>query len=192
AATRGKDQLQVRVERVGQEPPAAPRLVVVQAVPKGERGELAVAAMTEVGVDVVVPWAAERCVVSWRAPERAARGVSRWRRTARESAKQARRSYLPEVTELADTAPVTGLLAAAAAGVVLHEQAMTSLPGLRLPTVGDIVLVIGPEGGISPTELAGFATAGAEPVRLGPTVLRSSTAGTAAAAVVLAATGRWA
>ncbi|GAA1812556.1 16S rRNA (uracil(1498)-N(3))-methyltransferase [Actinomadura chokoriensis] len=172
------------------EPPPAPRLVVVQALPKGDRGELAVETMTEVGVDVIVPWAADRCVTRWR-PERRDKALGRWRTTAREAAKQARRSRLPEVPDLASTGDVAARLGAASLALVLHEEAEAPLSAVEPPADGDIVLVVGPEGGITDAELARFAAAGGRPTRLGPTVLRTSTAGVAAAGVLLAATGRW-
>ncbi|MFB4315416.1 16S rRNA (uracil(1498)-N(3))-methyltransferase [Actinomadura sp. 21ATH] len=171
-------------------PAPEPRLVVVQALPKGDRGELAVETMTEAGVDEIVPWAAARCVTQWR-PERREKALGRWRSTAREAAKQARRSHLPEVAGLATTAGVAARLAAAGTGLVLHEEAAGPLSAVRPPAAGEIVVVVGPEGGITEDELAEFAAAGARAVRLGPTVLRTSTAGVAAAAVLLAATGRW-
>jgi 16S rRNA (uracil1498-N3)-methyltransferase len=186
-----KDALDVRIDRVTTEPPPAPRFVVVQALVKGDRGELAVATLTEVGADVVVPWAATRAVVQWDGA-RGERSLTRWRATARESAKQSRRSRLPEVAALASTDDVVGLLRAAAAAVVLHEEATKPLLALEIPAVGDVVVVVGPEGGIGPEELDRFRAAGASAYRLGPTVLRASTAGPAALAVLLARTARWA
>ena len=193
AATGGRDVLEVRVLAVDLEPVPDPRLVVVQALPKGERGDLAVELLTEVGVDAVVPWAASRCVAQWRG-EKAARGVEKWRTTAREAAKQARRARVPEVAALATTADVVGLLRSAALGLVLHEVAAEPLTEVVAGTAGqrgEVVLVVGPEGGIADHELAAFAAAGARAVRLGPTVMRTSTAGVVAAAVVLARSGRW-
>ncbi|WP_131739906.1 16S rRNA (uracil(1498)-N(3))-methyltransferase [Actinomadura roseirufa] len=171
-------------------PPPAPRLTVVQALPKGDRGELAVETMTEVGVDGIVPWAAARCVTQWR-PDRRDKALGRWRNAAREAAKQARRSRLPEVPELASTADVTARIGAASLALVLHEEAEEPLSAVGTPADGEILVVVGPEGGVTEDELAAFAAAGGRPVRLGPTVLRTSTAGVAAAAVLLAATGRW-
>lgn len=185
----GKDLVQVQVTAVTEDPPPRPRFVVVQALPKGDRGEIAVETLTEVGVDVVVPWAASRCVTRWR-DDRAAKALSRWRTTGRTAAKQSRRTRFPEVTDLASTAEVTALLGAAIAGVVLHEEASEPLAGLEVPSAGDVVVVVGPEGGISPEELAAFVAAGATAYRLGETVLRTSTAGTAALAVLMAGT-RW-
>lgn len=169
--------------------PELPRVVVVQAIPKGDRGELAVEMLTEVGVDVVVPWAASRCVAVWKG-ERAAKSLAKWRATARESAKQARRTWFPEVADVVGTDEVVALLERASVPVVLHEAASGPLADLPVPGRGEIVIVVGPEGGISDEELAAFAAVGAEPVRLGSSVLRTSTAGVAATAALLART-RW-
>ncbi len=146
--------------------------------------------MTEVGVDVVVPWQAERCVARWPA-DRAAKSLARWRSAAREAAKQARRARLPEVTALASSADVAARIAAAASAVLLEPGAAESLARLPLPDHGDIVLVVGPEGGVSPAEVAAFTDAGAVPARLGESVLRTSTAGAVAAAVLMSRCGRW-
>ncbi|MFF3668246.1 16S rRNA (uracil(1498)-N(3))-methyltransferase [Microtetraspora malaysiensis] len=185
-----KDSLTAEVLRRYEVEAARPRLVVVQGLPKGDRGELAVEMMTEAGVDVIVPWAASRCVTQWKG-ERAGKALARWRSTAREAGKQARRFHLPEVTEQATTAQVAELLSGAALGVVLHEEAARPLSGLPLPADGDVVVVVGPEGGITDEEIAAFRAAGAVPALLGPTVLRTSTAGVAAAAVLLTRCGRW-
>ncbi|WP_211198991.1 16S rRNA (uracil(1498)-N(3))-methyltransferase [Phytoactinopolyspora limicola] len=171
-------------------PAPQPRLVAVQAVPKGERGEIAVETMTEVGVDEIVPWSAARCVVRWKA-ERATKALGRWRSTAREAAKQSRRAWLPQVGELASTRQVADRLREAALAVVLHEEASVGLGAIDLPDTGDVVVVIGPEGGVAPDELDTFAAAGAVAARLGPTVLRTSTAGTVAAGILLSRTRRW-
>ena len=184
-----RDRLSVEVADVEVVPRAQPRFVVVQALPKGDRGELAVETMTEVGVDVVVPWAASRCVTRWRAA-RGEKALSRWRTSSRSAAKQSRRSWFPEVSDLATTAEVAGLLSAAAVGAVLHESAVDPLASVDLPGSGDVVLVVGPEGGVSADELGTFRDAGATTYRLGETVLRTSTAGTAALAV-LSAKARW-
>jgi 16S rRNA (uracil1498-N3)-methyltransferase len=188
-AAADRDVLTVEVSSVVDVPPPAPRFVVVQALAKGDRGELAVETMTEVGVDVVVPWAASRCVTRWR-DARGAKALSRWRTSSHSAAKQSRREWFPDVTELATTADVSALLSAAALGVVLHESATRPLASVQLPGSGDVVLVVGPEGGVSDQELAAFAQAGAATYRLGETVLRTSTAGTAALAV-LSAGARW-
>lgn len=194
SAVVGRDRLEARVVSVTDHPAPSPRLVVVQALPKGERGDLSVELLTEVGVDVVVPWSASRSVAVWKG-EKAQRGVEKWRTTAREAAKQSRRPFVPEVEPLASTAEVVELLRAASSSggtaLVLHEAASLRMASLRPPTSGDVVLVVGPEGGIADDELAAFQAAGALTARLGPSVLRTSTAGAVAAAVVLAACGRW-
>lgn len=167
-----------------------PRIVVVQALPKGDRGELAVEMLTELGVDTIVPWAASRCVAVWRG-ERAERSRAKWAATAREAAKQARRSWFPEVTALVSTDDVVGLISSAAQAFVLHEEAWATLAGVAPDPVGPILLVVGPEGGVSPEEVEAFAQAGAPAVRLGTEVLRTSTAGVAAVAALLARSRRW-
>ena len=183
--------LELTVLRRYQEPPPQPRICVVQAIPKGDRGEQAVETMTEVGVDVIVPWAAERCVAVWEPAGRSQRALARWRSTAREAAKQSRRARIPEVTTPATTADVLTRAAAAAAAIVLEPGAGTRLGSVPLPGAGEVILIVGPEGGVSPGESAAFAAGGAVAARLGPTVLRASTAGAAAAAVLLSRCGRW-
>ncbi|MGH3658176.1 MAG: 16S rRNA (uracil(1498)-N(3))-methyltransferase [Micromonosporaceae bacterium] len=189
-ATVGKGTLDLDVAERRREPEPAPKITVVQGIAKGERGELAVQAMTEVGVDTVVPWSAARSVVRWRA-ERGEKALGRWRAVAREAGKQARRAWQPVVTGPMSTTGVAELISGADAGYVLHEEAIRPLATVDPPTDGRIVLVVGPEGGIAPEEVAPFETAGAVPVRLGAAVLRTSTAGVAALAVVNARTGRW-
>ena len=190
AAVHGKLVVEVAVATVDTEPSPAPRFVVVQALPKGDRGETAVETMTEVGVDEVVPWAASRSVTRWR-EGRAEKALAKWRTTAAAAAKQSRRARFPAVAGLASTRDVADRLARAAAGVLLHEEAAQPLAAFAPPSEGEVVLVVGPEGGLSPEELAAFGVAGATAYRLGPTVLRTSTAGTAALAVLLARTPRW-
>lgn len=187
----GRDGLECEVQERTDVPAPQPRLTVVQALPKGERAEQAVESMTEVGVDAILPWAARRCVTRW-AGERGQRSLRRWRATAREAAKQARRAWLPDVGELATTRDVARRLGAAALGVVLHEDATAPAAALDLPATGEIMLVVGPEGGIDGDELAAFEAAGATVAHIGPTVLRTSTAGAVAAGVLLSRTARWA
>ena len=190
SAVRGKDLVEVDVASVVDEPAPAPRLVVVQALPKGDRGEVAVETMTEVGVDEIVPWAASRCVTRWR-EGRGEKALARWRTTAQAAAKQSRRARFPVVTELAGTLDVVDRLRRAAAGVVLYEEAGETLGDFQPPAAGEVVLVVGPEGGLSDEEQAVLVEAAGTSYRLGPTVLRTSTAGTVALAAVLSRTARW-
>jgi 16S rRNA (uracil1498-N3)-methyltransferase len=187
----GKRVFTVTVVAVTRDERPEPAFTVVQALPKGDRGELAVEVLTEVGVDVVVPWAASRSVAVWKG-ERAAKSHAKWQATAREAAKQARRSWLPTVTPLASTADLAALVVEADLAVVLHEDATAPVGSLDVPASGRIVVVVGPEGGIAPDELAALTAAGAQSVRLGAEVLRTSTAGVVAVAALLARTPRWA
>ena len=186
----GKRLLTVEVEEASTVAPPEPAVTVVQALPKGERGELAVEVLTEVGVARVVPWAAARSVAVWKG-ERAAKSLARWQATAREAAKQARRAWFPEVTGLHRTEQVAALVAEADLAVVLHEDAVHPLAALDVATAGSVLVVVGPEGGLTADELAAFEAAGAVTVRLGAEVLRTSTAGLAAVAALLARTPRW-
>lgn len=193
AARAGELELEVRARRLEPVPPS--RIVVVQAILKGDRGELAVELMTEVGIDVVVPWAAERCVARWSS-DRAGKALARLRSTAREAAKQSRRARFPEVTDQADLAGLLARVSAAQAALLLDPAAEHRLVDLvavdpERPAAGDTVLIVGPEGGISENETARLIRAGAVPARLGPSVLRASTAGAIAGALALNAVGRW-
>lgn len=184
-----RDVLEVEVLRWELEPPVTPRLVLVQALAKGERGELAVELATEAGVDEVVPWSAARSVAQWKG-ERGERALQRWHSTAREAAKQARRARWPLVAPLASGTDVLARVRAAALAVVLEAGAARALAAVPLPPDGDVLLVVGPEGGLTEDEVAALTTAGALACRLGDTVLRTSTAGVAALAV-LSAQARW-
>lgn len=186
----GAGGLELTVQARRQVPQPDPAITVIQAIPKGDRGELAVEEMTEVGVDRIVPWAAARCVPVWQGA-RGDRSLDKWRRCAREAAKQSRRAWIPEVPGLAATADVVRLVTEAACAIVLEPGAATSLGRISLPGSGDLLVVVGPEGGITAEESAAFQAAGATGCRLGPTVLRTSTAGTVAAAILLTRSGRW-
>ncbi len=182
--------LELTVQARREVPRPDPSITVVQAIPKGDRGELAVEEMTEVGVDRIVPWAAARCVPVWQGA-RGERSLAKWRLTAREAAKQSRRAWLPEVTDAASAGLVAQLISKAALAIVLEPGADVGLGRLSLPESGDLLVVVGPEGGITDDESAAFHAAGATACRLGPTVLRTSTAGTVAAAILLTRSGRW-
>ncbi len=183
-----KTSLTASVSSVVVSAPPDPHVTVVQAIPKGDRGELAVEVLTEIGVDRIVPWAADRSVGVWRG-ERAAKSLAKWRSTARESGKQSRRSWLPSVTPMASTDEVVALVAEADLAVVLHEAADAPLAALPVTEARSILVVVGPEGGITDEELAAFGAA--HVVRLGESVLRTSTAGVAAVAALLSRTSRW-
>jgi 16S rRNA (uracil1498-N3)-methyltransferase len=181
-------ELTIDVEAVERVPRAEPAITLVQALAKGDRDELAVQAATELGVDAVVPWSASRSVSRWEGPK-VAKGRDRWASIVREASKQSIRAWTPEVSELSSTKQVAAL-AATHRLLVLEPGAIDTLTSVR-PDGRPLALVVGPEGGIAPQELEAFRAAGGEIVRLGDTVLRTSTAGPAALAVLNAALGRW-
>ena len=185
----GVGELHLRVKVITQEPQPDSRFVLIQALAKGDRDEQAIEAATEVGVDEVVPWQAARSIVIWRG-ERAARSLRKWESVVLAATKQSRRTRVPLVSEPANNRAVIQRIEQAALALVLHEEAALPLAGLVLPPSGDVLLIVGPEGGVAPDELSAFVAAGAVAVRLGPNVLRSSSAGPAALAVMSAA-GRW-
>jgi 16S rRNA (uracil1498-N3)-methyltransferase len=181
-ASKGGLRLQVVEQLTAAEPPR--RIVAVQALAKGDRSELAVEMLTEVGVTEIWPWQASRSIVRWSA-ERGEKSLGRWRSTAREATKQSRRLRVPEVRPVLSTAQLCTALAEVDLALVLHEEATTGLRDVPLPDRGTVVVVVGPEGGISPEELERFATAGAQPVLVSDAVLRTSTAGVVAVAGLL-------
>lgn len=185
----GGAALTLRVEQVEHEPEPSPRLVLVQALAKGDRDDQAVEAATELGVDAIVPWQAARSIVQWRGP-RGAKAHRKWVDQVYAAAKQSRRARFPVVEALVGTTDLTRRVAAAEAAFILHEEAQKPLAGAPLPPSGDVLVVVGPEGGIAPEEMAALQAAGGVAVRLGRTVLRSSSAGPAALAV-LSAAERW-
>jgi 16S rRNA (uracil1498-N3)-methyltransferase len=188
AARPGELELTVLDRRT--EPRPEPQVTVLQAIPKGDRGELAVQLLTEVGTDVIVPWAASRCVAVWRA-DRAAKSQARWDSAAEQAAKQSRRAWFPQVTAQADLPEAVRRVDAATLAIVLEPAASESVATVSLPDRGDILLVVGPEGGIAPAEMDALLSAGAVAARLGPTVLRTSSAGVVAAGILLSRTRRW-
>ncbi len=173
-------------------PRPSPRFVAVQALAKGDRGERAVELLTELGVDEVIPWAAQRCVAKWGDPggDKAHKARERWFSVAREAAKQSRRMYFPTIAGVASTADVARRCQGSAAALVLHSSAEHRLADCSFPGGGEVAVVIGPEGGITDAELAAFTAAGVAVVRLGDDVLRTSTAGAAALAAISMYT-RW-
>ncbi len=185
----GSGMLRLRLMSITEEPQPNSRFVLIQALAKGDRDERAIEAATELGIDEVVPWQAARSIVIWRG-ERATRSLRKWESVVLAATKQSRRTRVPLVSAPADHPAVIRRIEGAALAVVLHEEATLPLAGLELPPSGDVLLIVGPEGGISPDELGAFVAAGAVAVRLGHSVLRSSSAGPAALAVMSAA-GRW-
>lgn len=166
-----------------------PRIVLVQALAKGDRDERAVEAATELGVSAIVPWQAARSVSRWDAAK-VAKGVARWQSISREASKQAHRAWVPAVADPVTTAQLA-TRASEVSVVVLEPSADVALTALELPAERDVWLIVGPEGGVTPEELETLKNAGAQLARMGTTVLRTSTAGPAALAALSVVLGRW-
>ncbi|MGB6209721.1 16S rRNA (uracil(1498)-N(3))-methyltransferase [Mycobacterium sp.] len=189
-----RDGLQARVSDRWRVPPVRPPVTVVQALPKAERSELAIELATEAGADELVAWQAARCVARWEGT-RAEKGLRRWRAVARAAAQQSRRAYIPSVDGVLSIATLTerigDVVASGGTVLALHESATDQLSDLGLAQAKSVMLVVGPEGGIAPDELAAVTGAGAVAVRLGPTVLRTSTAAAVALGALGVLTPRW-
>lgn len=190
----GRDGLRARVlERWSVDPPKPP-VTVVQALPKSERSELAIELATEAGADAFLPWQAARCVASWQGA-RVEKGLRRWRAVVRSAARQSRRAHIPPVDGVLSTTALTQRIrdevAAGAAVLVLHESATDRIADVAVAQASSLFLAVGPEGGIAPDELAVLTDAGAVAVRLGPQVLRTSTAAAVALGALGVLTPRW-
>jgi 16S rRNA (uracil1498-N3)-methyltransferase len=183
-------ELTVLVSEVTDEPGATPALELVQALAKGDRDEMAVQAATELGILSVIPWQAERSVSRWEGAK-VAKNVERWRTIAAEASKQALRAWIPSVANPVTTKQLAQLATAERQLLVLDPTAEQAITQVDLPSGGVVSVVVGPEGGISPAELAVLAAAGAKLVRLGSEVLRTSTAGLAAISILQARLSRW-
>ncbi len=183
----GRDSLVLEVTEQLAEPERGRTVVAVQALAKGDRSELAVEMLTETGAAEIIPWSAARSVVRWSG-ERGERSLARWRSTAREAAKQSRRLRVPRLSEPMSTSDVIRRMATVDRTLVLHEGAGRCLSDLDLPDRAVMAVVIGPEGGIAPDELEAFVAAGADPVSISDGVLRTSTAGAVATALLRAST----
>lgn len=183
-----RDRMTVRIDTLHESATPTTRFVLMQALAKGGRDEQAVEAATELGVDAVIPWQADRSIVQWRG-DKAAKAHRKWESLALAAAKQSRRATVPQVEALVTGRTVADRLARADAVVILHEDAEQAIGEFAVPP-GEVVVVVGPEGGIGADELAVLQGAGGRAVRLGPTVLRASNAGPTALAILLART-RW-
>ncbi|WP_210602344.1 16S rRNA (uracil(1498)-N(3))-methyltransferase [Brevibacterium oceani] len=191
--------MDIEVTAVTREDEPRPRLVLVQALAKGDRDLQAIEAATEIGVDEVIPWAAERSIADWPAKKRE-KMAAKWENLLHAASLQARRSRFPRLHELVRGTALTRSLGRSDAVFVLHETAQTRLSE-ALAELGSgstptrpperIVLIVGPEGGISDGELDALIGADAQPVLLGPTILRSSSAGSAGLVMAQNSLGRW-
>jgi 16S rRNA (uracil1498-N3)-methyltransferase len=188
----GKGRLSARVLDRLTVAAAVPAVTVVQALPKSDRSELAIELATEAGADAFIAWQASRCVARWDGA-RVDKGLRRWSAVARSAARQSRRARIPPVTGVVSTAQLVRHVRDDAATVlVLHESATVSLTEVPVAQADSLMLIVGPEGGIADDEIAALTDAGATPVRLGPTVLRTSTAAAVALGALGVLTRRWA
>lgn len=185
----GQNCLDVSVSEVIHESVPAAKLTLIQALAKGDRDELAVQAATELGVWSVIPWQAERSVSRWEGAK-LAKGVDRWQVIVAEAAKQSLRVFEPVVAQPVSSKQLAKEIPNFDLVFVLDPTADVGLGGIQIPG-GNVAIVVGPEGGISETELGLFEAAGAKRVNLGAPILRTSTAGVAAIAVLQANLGLW-
>lgn len=190
----GRDGLRARVLKRWSVAPGTPPVTVVQALPKSERSELAIELATEAGADGFLAWQAARCVANWQGA-RVEKGLRRWRAVARSAARQSRRAHIPPVDGVLSTPALTSRIRDEVAGgatvLALHESATERLAGADLAGATSVLLVVGPEGGIADDEMAALSDAGATAVRLGPQVLRTSTAAAVALGALGVLTPRW-
>ena len=188
----GKGRLTAKVLDRTTVPSSAPSVTVVQALPKSDRSELAIELATEAGADAFVAWQASRCVARWESAAKVDKGLRRWGAVARSAARQSRRPYIPSVSGLVSTAELAQRVCDdGATTLVLHESATVKLTELAMAQADSLLLVVGPEGGIADEEISALSDAGATAVRLGPTVLRTSTAAAVALGALGALTPRW-
>lgn len=185
-----KGRLSARVLDVTEVPGPRPSVTVAQALPKSERSELAIELATEAGADGFLAWQAQRCVARWESAAKVDKGLRRWGAVARSAARQSRRARIPEIEGLVSTAQLLTRVPGALT-LVLHESATVPLADIGLADAASVLLVVGPEGGIGDEELADLTGAGARTVRLGPSVLRTSTAAAVALGAIGVLTSRW-
>lgn len=182
-----KKELTISISERGDFEEKKPELVLVQAVTKSERNKEMLELAIEAGVDRIIPWQAERSISKWQSDS-----AQKWEIGIKEACKQARQVRLPKLMPMLTTAGVVQLLSKDARIIVFHESASEKFAQLQLPeSLASIYLVIGPEGGISQSELSKFENGGSKIVRLGETVLRSAHAGFAAISAVQTKLGRW-
>lgn len=185
-----KGRLSARVLAVATVPRPTPTVTIAQALPKSERSELAIELATEAGADAFLAWPAQRCVARWESAAKVDKGLRRWGAVARSAARQSRRAHIPEIGGLVSTADLLARIPGALT-LVLHESATVPLAEAGVADADSVLLVVGPEGGVSDQELAELTAAGARAVRLGPAVLRTSTAAAVALGAIGVLTSRW-
>jgi 16S rRNA (uracil1498-N3)-methyltransferase len=187
----GNSSLTVSVESVEQEAQPLVGLTIIQALAKGDRDELSIQAATELGCWAVVPWQAERSISKWEGAK-IAKSVDRWQTIVSEAAKQSLRVFEPQVAQPLGSKQLVASVKEYDLVLVLDPTADKGLGSLALDlSHKSVAIVVGPEGGISDHELEALEDSGAVRVHLGAPILRTSTAGVAAIAVIQAKLGLW-
>ena len=167
----------------------SPRLIVVQGLPKSDRVKDAIEILVESGVDLIIPWQADRSISKWQKDS-----LDKWKNAAVAATKQSRRFRKPEIIDGLSLSQLLEIESENSAILVMHESAETKLSQVvtsKFADMSEIIIVIGPEGGISESELELLQSVGAHIVGLGPEVFRSAHAGGAALSAVSALIGRW-
>jgi 16S rRNA (uracil1498-N3)-methyltransferase len=185
-----KETLEISIESIEELFAPKSQLVLIQALAKGDRDELAIQACTELGLFGVIPWQADRSISIWKA-EKKQKGQARWQSIVTEAAKQSLRAFIPRVEQVLDSQELISALEVFDQVLILEPEADKSITEINPPAEGKVAIVVGPEGGISEQELESFKKAGFSSVRLGRGVLRTSTAGMAAVSYLQAKLGDW-
>jgi 16S rRNA (uracil1498-N3)-methyltransferase len=184
-----KKTFTAKVLERGFQPEKSPRLIVVQGLPKSDRVKDAIEILVESGVDQIIPWQADRSISKWQKDS-----LDKWQSAAVAATKQSRRFRKPEIIDGLSLSQLLEIESENSAVLVMHESATTKLSEVvtsKFAGMSEIIIVIGPEGGISESELTVLEGAGAHIVGLGPEVFRSAHAGGAALSAVSALIGRW-
>ena len=181
-----KKSFTVEILDRGFEPASKQRVVVVQAILKNDANKEAVDFLTQVGADEIIPWQSQHSIGKFDD-----KSLSKWQSAARESSRQSRRVRIPVISNAYSTENLISKIKGLQNIFVLHESADNRLSQIEINQEADVILIVGPEGGLSEIEVNTFVTAGAKIVRLGESVLRAANAGAAAASVVMSRTGKW-
>lgn len=165
-----------------------PIIAVAQALAKGDRSDLSVELLTEVGVDEIIPWQANRSVSKW--DEKEDKALEKWIQISRESSKQSRRGIFPKITNVLKSPNLVNIFNKFSKVIVLDPDSPKKIIDQIENNLESYLLVIGPEGGIEKEELDLFKKHHAVDARLGDSILRTSSAGAIGASILMSST-RW-
>ena len=180
-----KKSMTVKVLEIGHQEALDTSFTIIQAIPKGDRIKESIELSTEGGADRIVMWKASRSI------GRSEDKLDKLQLTAREASKQSRRFSIPQISGVASTNDVIDEIAKADLALVFHESATSQLSTAVAKGAKKVVIIIGPEGGLTDSEVSDFAAAGAKVVLMGRPILRSAHAGLAALAAVNTALSIW-